>query len=165
MTERTNQEIYFDRIAVAWAETAPAAARSLKLARAIVGHPGFPRSTKGAQQQPSYDYDHRAPLWDTRTQSGFYTAFGAVDELVAAHDDALAIIGPGEELHLEFEALPAPAPGIVRRYELRTHGWAKDMDLYTRDGETIGPLPVTGKDARVARLLHGRYNTRFAEGR
>jgi tetratricopeptide (TPR) repeat protein len=162
---RTNQEIYFDRIAVAWAEGAPVAAKSLRLAKAIAGHSGFPRSTKGAQQQPAYDYDHRAPLWDTRTQSGFYTAFGAVDELVAAHDDALAIIGPGEELHLEFEALPAPAPGIVRRYELRTHGWAKDMDLYTRDGETIGPLPVTGKDPRVARLLHGRYNTRFAEGR
>ena len=161
---RTNQEIYFDRIAVAWAEAAPVATRSLRLAKAIAGHAGFPRSTKGAQQQPAYDYDSRAPLWDTRTQSGFYTAFGPVDELVAANDDALAIIGPGEELHLEFEAAPAPAPGIVRRYELRTHGWAKDMDLYTRDGETIGPLPVTGMDLGRRNRLHEKYNTRYAAG-
>jgi tetratricopeptide (TPR) repeat protein len=161
---RTNQEIYFDRVAVAWSEEAPVAPQVARLAAATARFAGFPRRSTGPQQQPAYDYATRAPLWDTRTQSGFYTAFGAVDELVARHDDALAIIGPGEELHLEFEALAEPAAGMVRRYVLRTRGWAKDMDLYTRDGETLGPLPGTNQDPSARRVLHRRYNTRYEAG-
>ena len=106
------------------------------------------------------------PLWDTRIQSGSYTAFGRVDELVAAHDDALAIIGPGEELHLEFDAtMPPLQKGWTRRFVLETRGWAKDVDLYTRDGQTVGPLPVTGSGAAVRDRLNRQYNTRFASGR
>ena len=127
---------------------------------------GFPRRSTGPQRQPSYDYDRMVPLWDTRIQSGFYTAFGRVDELVAAHDDALAIIGPGEELHLEFDSALPPLPqGWTRRFVLETRGWAKDMDLFTRDGETVGPLPVTGMAAALRDRLNGKYNTRFASGR
>jgi tetratricopeptide (TPR) repeat protein len=161
----TNQEIYFDRLAVAWAEAAPVVPRVLRLAAASARRTGFPRRTSGAQSQPAYDYDDRAPLWDTRTQSGFYTAFGPVEELVAAHDDALAIIGPGDELHLEFEAAPAPASGLTRRYVMKTRGWAKDMDLYTRDGDTVAPLPVALRDSRARNELHRRYNTRHESGR
>jgi hypothetical protein len=127
---------------------------------------GFPRRFTGTQQQPFYDYGRVAPLWDTRIQSGFYTAFGKVDELVANQDDGLVILGPGDELHLEFDAaLPHLAQGWSRRFVLETHGWAKDMDLYTRDGDTIGPLPVTGKDAARRDQLNSKFNTRFASGR
>jgi hypothetical protein len=48
---------------------------------------------------------------------------------------------------------------------LETHGWAKDMDLYTRDGDSIAPLPVSGKDAARRDRLNNKYNTRFASGR
>jgi Tfp pilus assembly protein PilF len=163
---RTNQQIYWDRVSVAWAERAPIIPRALALASAEVRGVGFPRRSTGSQRQPSYDYDRMVPLWDTRIQSGFYTAFGRVDELVAAHDDALAIIGPGEELHLEFDSALPPLPqGWTRRFVLETLGWAKDMDLFTRDGETVGPLPVTGMAAAVRDRLNGKYNTRFASGR
>ncbi|HEX7157324.1 MAG TPA: FG-GAP-like repeat-containing protein [Burkholderiaceae bacterium] len=163
---RTNQEIYWDRISIAWSETAPAATHVLPLAAAEVRPIGFPRRSTGAQQQPSYDLGYSAPLWDTRIQSGWYTAYGRVDELVADDDDALAIIGPGDALHLEFDAaLPALAPGWSRRFVLQAHGWAKDMDLYTRDGDTVAPLPVTGKDAARRDRLNHAYNTRFASGR
>jgi Flp pilus assembly protein TadD len=163
---RTNQQIYWDRVSVAWAEPAPITRNSLSLASAEVRAVGFPRRSTGAQRQPNYDYGRMVPLWDTRIQSGFYTAFGRVDELVAAHDDALAIIGPGEELHLEFvAALPPLRQGWTRRFVLETRGWAKDMDLYTRDGDTVGPLPVTGRDAAIRDRLNQKYNTRFASGR
>jgi tetratricopeptide (TPR) repeat protein len=163
---RTNQEIYWDRLSVAWAEALAAITHALPLAVAEVRPMGFPRQATGPQRQPSYDVGRLAPLWDTRIQSGFYTAFGRIDELVAEADDGLAIIGPGEQIHLEFNAaLPRLASGWSRRFVLETHGWAKDMDLYTRDGDSIGPLPVTGKDAARRDRLNHEYNTRFASGR
>jgi len=163
---RTNQEIYWDRLSVAWAEPSAAVQHALPLAAAEVRPMGFPRRSTGPQRQPSYDLGRIAPLWDSRIQSGLYTAFGRVDELVADDDDALAIIGPGEQVHLEFEAALAPlSQGWSRRFVLETHGWAKDMDLYTRDGDSIAPLPVTGKDAARRDRLNNKYNTRFASGR
>ncbi len=163
---RTNQEIYWDRLSIAWAEPASPVTHVLPLAAAEVRPIGFPHRSTGPQQQPSYDLGRTAPLWDTRMQSGWYTAYGRVDELVADDDDALAIIGPGDALHLEFDAaLPALAPGWSRRFVLQAHGWAKDMDLYTRDGETVAPLPATGKDAARRDRLNHAYNTRFASGR
>jgi hypothetical protein len=161
----TNQEIYWDRLAVAWAETAPPpqlSRREFGLESAVVRRCGFARRTTGAQRQPYYDYDDRSPYWDTRHQDGFYTAFGDARELVAGTDGALAIIGPGEEVHLEFRAAGAPVPaGWTRRFVLETRGWCKDMDLFTADGETVGPLPGR-RDDRGDRL-HRLYNTRYED--
>jgi tetratricopeptide (TPR) repeat protein len=159
----TNQEIYWDRVAIVYAESPPAThTTQLPLARADFLESGFARRTTGPQRQPHYEYERRSPFWDTRHMRGYYTAFGAVDELVATTDDALAIIGPGEEVHLEFAAeLPALPTGWQRHLVLETNGWAKDMDLYTADGMTVGPLPVSGKPAARRNALHRRYNTRY----
>jgi Flp pilus assembly protein TadD len=159
----TNQEIYWDRIAVVYAESPPAVQTTpLPLARAELRESGFALRSTGAQRQPHYDYDRRSPLWDTRHMSGYYTAFGAAEELLAEVDDAVAIMGPGEEVHLEFAAdQPALAPGWQRRLVLETNGWAKDMDLYTANGMTLEPLPVSGKPAARRDALHRRYNTRY----
>ena len=163
---RTNQEIYWDRLAVAYTEPSTEARRQpLPLHSASVRESGFPLRTSGAQRQPDYDYRNRAPLWDTRHMAGFYTAFGRMDELVAHADDAVAIIGPGEEIHLEFEAPGSPpAPGWSRILVLETNGWAKDMDLFTHSGETLSPLPTTGKPDTARELLHARFNTRYRSG-
>ena len=79
-------------------------------------------------------------------------------------DGASAIIGPGEEAHLEFDAMTLPAlpSGWTRRFVLEARGWCKDMDLYTRDGATVGPLP--GERDGVGQALHERYNTRYEAG-
>ena len=93
---------------------------------------------------------------------GYYTAFGPVGELLASADDAVAIIGPGEEVYLEFAAeLPVLPSGWKRRLVLETNGWAKDMDLYTADGATVEPLPVSGKPTARRDALNGQYNTRY----
>lgn len=162
----TNQEIYWDRIAIAHAETPPVVqVTPLPLQRAWLQESGFAHRTTGAQRQPQYDYDRRSPLGDTRHMRGYYTAFGPVVELLTNADDALAIIGPGEEVHLEFTArLPELPAGWQRRLVLEANGWAKDMDLYTADGMTLEPLPVSGKPAGPRDVLHRQYNTRYRQG-
>jgi hypothetical protein len=88
-----------------------------------------------------------------------------MDELVAVRDEAVAVIGPGEEVDLAFAAPEAPAPGRwTRRYVLETRGWAKDMDLFTRDGETVAPLPTRGAPGARREALHARYLTRYLAG-
>jgi hypothetical protein len=164
----TNQEIYFDRIVIAIAEDCPFAQRtSLPLGSSRLAATGFPKRTTGDQRLPSYDYEHRAPLWDTRHQAGNYTRFGEVHDLVKDKDDALAIFGPGEEIHMEFVAatLPTLRPGWSRRFVLELNGWCKDMDLYTKDGETVEPLPMSEAPSAERDRLHKQFNTRFESGR
>lgn len=164
---RTTMEIYWDRIAISYAEPCAEARRvELPLREARLATVGFPLRTTNSQRVPHYDYASRSPLWDTRHLAGFYTAIGAVNELVAHDDDALAIFGPGEEIHLEFAAAHAPLPdGWTRRFVLETGGWTKDMDLYTKDGETLAPLPTTGKAVETRERLQARYQTRYEAGR
>jgi len=133
---------------------------------------GFAKRSTGPQKQPDYDYTNRAALWDTRHQSGRYTAFGEAMELTATTDSAVAIFGPGEEVHAEFESALPPLPeGWTRRFVLELDGWCKDMDLHTKDGETIDPLPVREVDAADAAAmerrdaLHRRCNMRYEGGR
>lgn len=162
---RTNQEIYWDRLAVVREHPNEAVRRSVLPARlARVGAMGFPRWHSNEQKRPFYDYQRRAPFWDTRYQAGFYTRFGEATELLTGHDDALAIIGPGDEVQLDFAAPPEPPSGWRRRYVLEARGWVKDLDLFTRDGETVAPLPSVGKPATEAERLHQAYNTRYQSG-
>jgi Tfp pilus assembly protein PilF len=161
---RTTQEIYWDRLAVGFNAQCPRVSRQvLPLTAARLIRSGFAVRELRDGRRPSYDYDRRVPLWDTRYASGRYTAEGAITELVADEDGALAIFGPGEEVHLEFAAPAAgPAPGWTRRYVLEARGWCKDMDLYTRDGDTVEPLPGR-RGARAARLQQ-MYTTRYESG-
>ncbi|MGB5260993.1 MAG: FG-GAP-like repeat-containing protein, partial [Gammaproteobacteria bacterium] len=63
----TNQEIYWDRVAVVQAEDLPEARRTaLPLVTAQVAESGFARRSTGPQRQPHYDYARRSPFWDTR---------------------------------------------------------------------------------------------------
>jgi tetratricopeptide (TPR) repeat protein len=164
---RTNLEIYWDRIAVAFEEEPPAdlAHRVLAVSHARLAKPGFPQRRVHAQNRPEFRYALRQPFWDTRYMAGWYTRLGPVTELVARHDDAVAVFGPGEEVELRFRAPHRPVPeGWTRRYVLEARGWAKDMDLFTRDGETVAPLPRSGKDPDHAAALHARYNLRYLAG-
>ena len=75
----------------------------------------------------------------------------------------VAIFGPGEAISLAFEVPASALPDTwTRRLVLELRGWCKDMDLYTKDGETVAPVPGTETAAR--RQLHARFNTRYASG-
>lgn len=165
----TTQEVYWDRIRVAFAEPLrELRAQVLAPALATLRKTGFARRTTGPQRVPRYDYGERAAFWDTKYPAGLYTRFGDVLPLVVDLDDALAIIGPGEETHFEFPAPAEPPAGWRRELVLESRGYAKDMDLYTRHGDTVGPLPVRPEaDPGLAahrEALHQRYNVRFQAG-
>ena len=162
---QTTQEIYWDRLAVAYEEACPLVSRQiLSLTSARLSRTGFAVPTVAANRRPSYEYDRRAPFWDARHPTGNYTAEGAVTELLAAEDGAVAVFGPGEEIHLEFAPpATAPKPGWTRRFVLEARGWCKDMDLYTKEGDTVEPLP--GRRSTTAADLQRRYTTRYESGR
>ena len=164
----SNMEIYWDRLRVGFEEPLDAAPVVLQPVTARIARSGFARRTTGPQRLPHYDYAIRPPYWDAETPRGSYTAFGEAGELVNRPDGALAIIGSGEEVHLEFVAPTPPPPGHERHFAIQFHGWAKDMDLYTLDGDTLAPLPAPPGmgTAQLARRddLHDRYNTRHRGG-
>ena len=87
-------------------------------------------------------------------------------ELLAARDDAVAVLGPGDEVTVEVLAPPPPPAGWTQRLILDVAGWCKDMDLFTGDGETIEPMPARqgSRDAAAIRLDE-RTRTRFRAGR
>jgi Tfp pilus assembly protein PilF len=163
---RTNQEIYWDRLALIFAEACPEAIRhEAVLIAAELDQPGFARRSDHPQRRPEYNHERCAPLWDTRVQAGFYSRFGDVTELLATLDDAVAIFGAGEGVRLAFATPPsAPPPGWTRTWVLDARGWCKDMDLYTRDGATVEPLPAAGHDRARRDALHREYNTRYQWG-
>jgi hypothetical protein len=100
-----------------------------------------------------------------RRQAGLYSNVGPVKPLVESADGAMAIFGPGEEIHAEFDVpVLALAEGWRRAFVLDAYGWCKDMDLYTKEGETIAPLPTVENPARNVEQLHRRFNTRYLSG-
>ncbi len=167
-------EIHWDRIALGEASPAPRAI-TLKPARTDLHFRGYspladlPLTEPGT---PIYEQLLPRPKW-SHTPSGWATRYGAVDELLAAEDDGLCLVTGGDELTLEFNVanLPAPPPGHVREYFLRTVGWDKDSDYHVAAGTTLEPLPWRsmnyqpyGTEIRPpfpSDLLHRRFNTRW----
>jgi len=162
----TNQEIYWDRLMIAWVEPAPEDMQrtQLELLAATLSRSGFAQRAELPQRLPYYDYNNRVPLWDTRHQAGWYTRFGRVEQIIREANHALAIFGPGEEIHMEFGALMVdPQRGWTRHHVLESDGWCKDMDLFTLDGETLDPLPGDESPERIR--FHSEFNTRYESGR
>lgn len=162
-----NWEVYWDALAIIEAEPMPpeTMVHVLTPREARLAKTGFARRDTLAQRRPYYDYEDRSAFWDTHYQSGYYTALGPVMELVEHQNNAFVIVGPGEELHLEFDAPDQVMQG-ERVVVLETRGYAKDKDLYTLTGETVGPLPYTAGvgDRNVRDKLHERYMTRYQGG-
>ena len=68
-------------------------------------------------------------------------------------------------LEVEVEdVFPYALAGWTRRYVLELAGWCKDRDLYTRDGETVGPLPNASRASPHRDELQTRYETRYRSG-
>jgi hypothetical protein len=98
---------------------------------------------------PIHDQTRDTPNWRL-TPSGWVTRYGAVDALVEAKDNRLALIAAGDELTLDFDAtqLPSQPPGTTRHFFLFTSGWDKDADFHVAQGWTVDPLPWHGMDSQ-----------------
>jgi Tfp pilus assembly protein PilF len=166
----TNLQIYWDCISIVDGEPCPSARRNtLEMAYAEVAEVGFARRKVQDQRCASYDYAERPPLADARHPKGWYTAFGDARKLIAGADNALAIIGPGEELHLEFVAHDPCPTGFERSFVLEANGWCKDADLFTKNSGAVEPLPTradlaTPENDALRFQLHRAFHTRFMSG-
>ena len=161
---RTTLDCHVDRLRIAWAVACPQArVARLGPSSAVLEQVGFPLRQDGPQRRPGYDWSTRVPFWDTRTQAGLYTALGDVQGLLEKRDGALAVFGAGEAVRLTFAASEASPMSMQRHFVLDLGGWAKDMDLMTRTGPTVDPLPGE-RDSR-ADALQAATRNRWRDGR
>lgn len=141
------------------------------MTRATLGYRGYTREFSPDGGLPLlYDYNHVDPAPLARF-TGKLTRYGDVLPLLKADDDQLCLIGPGDEVRLEFDArsLPVLPPGFSRSYVLKTFGYCKDADPFTATSDTIEPLPWRGMPAfpfatgvaRPASVAHDDYLREF----
>ena len=140
----TNFEICWDAAFVTVDEaSAPYRRTPLKLTDADLHYRGFSRIVSGSGNGPDdylYSEVSKAPKWPP--MQGMFTRYGDVQELVAATDDPMVVMGAGDEMTLNFAAPDeAPPPGWKRDFLLYNVGWDKDADLNTVYGQTAEPLP------------------------
>jgi hypothetical protein len=175
----TNLEVFYDQVFVARQGGREAVSvRAVPLLEARLRRAGFPREYSPDARMPwIYDYDRRDATAPFHTLKGAYTRYGPVKELLAEFDDQYVLLGPGDEIALEFDAtqLPAVAPRQTRSFILVSHAYCKDMDLYTATPRTLEPLPFKRMtqypypptecypDSPELRQFRSRYNTRIVD--
>jgi hypothetical protein len=176
---RTNLELFIDRLWLA-PDHGPDTITVLELdpTTAVLRPSGYPREyTPDGRAPLLYDYTLMDPAIDYKTMAGAYTRLGDVVPLLLATDDQYVIMGRAEEIRLTFSAPKDPAPDRARSFILRSHGYCKDMDLYTAHPATVGPLPFQSMstypyppgerypDTPTHRAYHQQWNTRRLTGR
>ena len=150
MRLRTNLEVYWDWMGyAAGAPEERLATTRLAAATADLRYRGFSRTTfEGPRRLELPLYDQLANVTQQwRDLVGYHTRFGAVGELLERVDDRYVIMNAGDELQLEFPALPPPRPGLMRDFVLIGDGWVKDGDFNTGFSRTVRPLPSHDRPA------------------
>jgi hypothetical protein len=174
----SNLELYYDHAFLALtADAARLPVHSLSVSCAELRYVGFAREFSPDGKTPLiYDYDHCDATAPFHELKGAYTRYGNVTSLLREFDDEYVLVGPGDEIAVQFNAadLPALAPGMTRSYVLISHAWCKDLDLYTASPQTLEPLPFHGMsrypypssetypDDEAHRQYRATYNTRLA---
>ena len=143
---RTNMQIYWDQAFVATdAPASPVRTTPLPVASADLHFRGYSRMyRRGGPNGPHwFAYDDVSTTSPWRPIEGAFTRFGDVSALLKRGDDMFAVMAPGDETTVEFEAASAPPlpPGWKRTFLLYSDGWIKDADLNTAFGNTVAPLP------------------------
>ncbi|MGQ0639228.1 MAG: FG-GAP-like repeat-containing protein [Gemmatimonadaceae bacterium] len=143
---RTSMQIYWDQALVGGdVPSAPVQITSLTPVSGDLHFRGFSRMyRKGGRYGPhwfAYDDVSKESPW--RRIEGAFTRFGDVLPLLQRADDMYVIMGPGDEMTVQFDASSERAlmPGWKRDFLLYTDGWIKDSDLNTAFGTTVEPLP------------------------
>ncbi len=139
---RTNLQIYWDQIYLAPVD-APVAAVPLPVSRATLAQRGFMQEVSPGRRKPAEYNDDRTEPVAVNKWRGKLTRTGDVTPLLAKQDDQFVIVGPADEVTVEFDTtqLPPVKAGHVRSFVLRTHGYVKDVAPFTATGGDIGPLP------------------------
>ncbi|MEI7920808.1 MAG: FG-GAP-like repeat-containing protein [Planctomycetota bacterium] len=146
---KTNMECYYDEAFLAILEPKPELqmqVHKIPVTRAQLGWRGYTREISPDGKLPlvyDYDYIDPAPL---APMAGKLTRYGDVLNLLTADDDQQCVVGPGDEIRMEFDArkIPDLKNGWTRSFVLRSYGYCKDADPYTATSDDIGPMPYRG---------------------
>ncbi len=142
---KTNLRIYWDRIRID--NSAPDVEftqTEIPLAKANLAFRGYPRVVEGNPKNDlTYVYEDVSATGPYSRQTGNYTRYGDVSDLVRKVDEKYVIYGSGDEVAVDFDAthLPDIPNGWTRDYFFYADGFAKDMDFYAAHGDTVTPLP------------------------
>lgn len=140
----TSAQIYWDAAELVVRRKVPeVSVHELQLTGATLGYRGFSRKYRDSIQSPeTYDYStvSTAPKWPPLR--GRFTQEGDCRSLLEAWDDAMVVMGSGDEMQLTFTVPEAEVPqGWKRDFILHCVGWDKDADLNTITGQSSEPLP------------------------
>lgn len=143
------QWLHWDRIAwtVAPVDGEPVVAARLSPTTAELRFRGFSELVRRAPNAPhAYHYQRTSRESPWLPFPGRYTRYGDVRELLLDPDDRSAILAPGDEIAVTFDAagLPPLPDGWKRTLFLESHGWDKDADRNTFEGHRMEPLPFRG---------------------
>ncbi len=147
---RSSMELYWDQVFFTVnEEDADTTSYECPLAAADLHYRGFSRRTyadnalfRSGHAPEGYDYDSvtKEPRWNEML--GRFTRYGEVPELLRNQDDRMVVMGPGDELTVEFLAPKEDPPaGWKRDFVLYNVGWDKDADLSTVYGQSSEPYP------------------------
>lgn len=161
----SDAEIHWDRLRLVFTEPQPSArVTPLALLDAQLIATGYPALRWLDQGRIVLDPTQAVALADRHIPAGFYPPLGDVQELIQTSDDALAILGPGEAIRLEYRVPPnPPSPGWSRRWLLEIRGAVRRYPPGSATGLSIYPLPAGNDPDREE--LHRRYHTRYRGGR
>lgn len=147
---RSSMELYWDRVFFTVDESdADTETFDCPLSAADLHYRGFSRRTyadnalfRNGHAPEGYDYDSvtKDPRWNEML--GRFTRFGEATGLLQSQDDQMVVMGPGDELTIEF-IVPTEEPpaGWKRDFVLYNVGWDKDADLSTVYGQSSEPYP------------------------
>ncbi len=139
---KTNLHVFWDQIRLGVAEPGEPKFHSMPVAQATLARRGFAKEIRPKGFGPAAYDDATLERVAYTKWRGKLTKLGDVAELLTTTDDRFAILGPGDEVEVAFNAaLPPPPTGTVRSFVLRAHGYCKDSAPFTATTGDIHPLP------------------------
>jgi hypothetical protein len=104
---------------------------------------GFSTMRRADGSSPELPDYHRLEFTGQKWRDliGYYTRFGDIRVLLEKVDDRIVIVNAGDEMKLQFKALPDPPAGWKRDYVMIGNGWIKDGDYNSTFSKTVLPLP------------------------
>lgn len=147
---RSSMELYWDAaFFIANEDDAETKTMACELTGADLHYRGFSQRTyadnsvfRNGRAPEGYDYSKviTEPRWSE--MAGRFTRYGSVQELLVSQDDQMIVMGPGDEVTVEFTVPEAPIPeGWKRDFILYNVGWDKDANLATVYGQSSEPYP------------------------
>lgn len=139
-------EIYWDYIGVDTSRDEKVSVKTLTPLTANLHYQGFSRRYYPDQAGPqTYDYNEKVNAFPGNypVPVGNFTKYGDVLPLLRKADDEFVVMGPGDEISLQFPEPPGPAPGMTRSYLFFSDGFFKEQNK-SFAGNQVTPMPFHG---------------------